>query len=66
MTVHRAQGMTMERVIVDLKNCTGSEAPYVMISRAKTLAGLKVLRLFEWRVITKRLSQDLREEFERV
>lgn len=34
MTTHKAQGQTMKRFIVDLANCVGTEAPYVMVSRA--------------------------------
>ena len=42
MTVHKAQGQTMRRVIVDLASCTGTEAPYVMVLRATSLQGVKV------------------------
>lgn len=43
MTVHHAQGQTMQCVIVDLKSCHGTESPYVMVSRATSLDGLLVL-----------------------
>ena len=66
MTVHKAQGRTMERVIVDLAGCTGTEPPYVMASRAKSLNGLLVLRDFDRKQITKRRSEELRIEFKRL
>ena len=34
ITVHKAQGHTMDRVIVDLAGCSGTEPPYAMTSRA--------------------------------
>jgi hypothetical protein len=66
MTVHKAQGQTMERVIVDLAGCAGTEAPYGMVSRATSLSGLIVLRGFDAKQITKRRSEDLRKELNRL
>jgi hypothetical protein len=66
MTVHKAQGQTMDRVIVDLAGCTGTEPPYVMCSRATSLNGLVVLRGFDRRQIGKRRSEELRKEFDRL
>ena len=43
MTAHHAQGQMMDCVIVDLQSCRGTEAPYVMISRACSLEGLLIL-----------------------
>ena len=56
----------MNRVIVDLTGCTGTEPPYV--SRATSLDGLVVLCDFDARQITKRWSEDLilRKEFSRL
>lgn len=42
MTVHRAQGMTLSRVIVDLRHSWEPGQEYVALSRAETLEGLKV------------------------
>lgn len=42
MTVHKAQGMTFSRVIVDLKHTFEPGQDYVALSRAETLRGLKV------------------------
>lgn len=45
ITVHKSQGMTLNRVIVDLYNSFEREMVYVALSRARSLEGLKVTRL---------------------
>ena len=45
MTVHKAQGMTLSRVIVDLAESFEEGHDYVALSRARGLEGLKVERL---------------------
>ena len=47
MTVHKAQGMTLSRVIVDLRDTFEPGQDYVALSRAETLDGLKVVALPE-------------------
>ena len=42
MTIHRAQGMTLSRVIVDLSHSFEPGQVYVALSRAETLEGLEV------------------------
>ena len=42
MTVHKTQGMTLSRVIVDLRDSFEPGQDYVALSRAETLKGLKV------------------------
>ncbi|KAH0495057.1 hypothetical protein TgHK011_008629 [Trichoderma gracile] len=42
MSVHRSQGMTLDRVIVDLSNAFEEGQVYVALSRATTLEGLKI------------------------
>ena len=42
MTVHKAQGMTLSRVIVDLRHSFEPGQDYVALSRAENLRGLKV------------------------
>jgi len=66
MTVHKAQGQTMGKVVVDLAGCSGTEQPYVMVSRSTSIEGLFVLRDFSFDQITKRRSEDLRKEFSRL
>ena len=45
ITVHKSQGMTLSRVIVDLYRSFEREMVYVALSRARSLEGLKVVRL---------------------
>lgn len=66
MTAHKAQGLTLPRVVVDLASCRGTEQPYVMVSRCQSLDGLLVLRLFPISKITCRRSQEARNEFARL
>ena len=66
MTVHKAQGRTMRRVVVDLEGCSGTEPPYVMVSHATSMNGLFVLRDFGMKQITKWRSEELRNEFLRL
>ena len=42
MTIHKAQGMTLDRVVVNLRKCFAHGQAYVALSRARTLRGLKV------------------------
>jgi len=63
MTAHKAQGQTMNMVMVDLAGCSGTEQPYVMVSGSTSLQGLIVLREFDFSIIAKRRSEDLRKEF---
>lgn len=66
MTVHKAQGCIMEKVIVDLAGCSGTESPYVMVSRATSLKAVKVLRDFDFKQITNCHSEELRKELTRL
>ena len=66
MTAHKAQGQTMNKVIIDLENVKGTETPYVMVSRVTNLDGLLILRKFSDKKIKCRLSEDLRAEFQRL
>lgn len=56
----------MKSVILDLQSTSGTESPYVMLSRATSLAGVYVLRPFQKKVIQRHPSQDVREEFRRL
>ena len=66
ITAHKAQGQTMDRVVVDLAGCSGTEQPYVMASRCTSIEGLIALREFDFSKISKRRSEDLRKEFARL
>lgn len=65
-TAHKSQGQTYEKVIVDLNSCRGSAAPYVMLSRVKSLDGLCILRDFEKSKICCHMSEDCRKEMKRL
>ena len=56
----------MKNVIIDLQSCSGTEAPYVMVSRVTSLNGLLILRPFDRNKIRCRRSQDSRQEKERM
>ena len=66
MMAHKAQGLTLPRVIVDLANCRGTEFPYVMVSRCPSLDGLLIMRPFPMSKITCRCSQEARNKFTRL
>lgn len=66
ITAHKAQGQTMEKLIVDLASCIGTEAAYVMVSRCTSLDGLMILRPFPIGKITTHRSQEARDEFRRL
>lgn len=66
MTDYKAQGRTLEKVIIDLDSCGSLQSAYVMVSRAKSLEGLLILRAFPMSKIRGRLNQDLRIETRRL
>ncbi|GIZ37111.1 hypothetical protein CKM354_000057200 [Cercospora kikuchii] len=47
MTIHKSQGMTLNRVVVDLGRSFEEGQEYVALSRARSLEGLKVMGLGE-------------------
>ena len=66
MTAHKAQGLTLPRVVIDLASCKGTEPPYVMASRCTSLDGLLIMRPFPISKISCRHSQEARDEFHRL
>jgi ATP-dependent DNA helicase PIF1 len=65
-TVNKIQGQSLEKAIVDLRSAKGTQALYVMISRATALENLAVLRWFPSTNVDRRLSEAYRNEFERL
>jgi hypothetical protein len=61
-SAHRAQGQTLSKVIVDLESCRGTEAPYVMLSRATSLSSILILRPFQKKKLTCALLQEAQLE----
>ena len=59
ITAHKSQGMSLDRVVVDLEGCTSSESPYVMLFRVKSVDGLLILRPFQQSKISRALQQDV-------
>lgn len=66
MTAHKAQGQTMDKALMDLESCKGTESPYVMVSRITSLDGLLILRPFRPAKIKCRQSEDTRQELKRL
>ena len=64
MTVHKSQGMTLSRVIVDLADSFEAGQDYVALSRATSLDGLKVERLSRHeRKANEKVREFLRANF---
>jgi len=58
MTVHKAQGMSIDRLEVDLSHVFEKGQAYVALSRARTLEGLRVLGFNEKRFFTDQRVAD--------
>jgi ATP-dependent DNA helicase PIF1 len=65
-TNYKVQGRSLERVVVDLVSCRSLQSVYMMLSWAKSLDSLAILRWFPPRKIFQRLLQDFRDEFARL
>lgn len=66
LTAHKAQGQTFHHVVLDLESCKGTESPYVMLSRARSLDGVLILRPFDKKKIKCHQSEDAQKEFSRL
>ncbi|KAF8338562.1 hypothetical protein F5887DRAFT_833925, partial [Amanita rubescens] len=66
MTAHKSQGQTLNKAIIDLKDCRGTEAPYVMLSCIRRLDDLLILRHFPFAKIRCHPSQDTRRNQTRI
>ncbi|KAJ7070381.1 hypothetical protein B0H15DRAFT_765219, partial [Mycena belliarum] len=65
ITAHKSQGKTLKHAVVNLRECSGTEAPYVMLSRVTSLDGLLILKSFPKSKITCRQSEEVRCEARR-
>jgi len=62
-TDYKIQGQSLSNVIIDLQGCRSLQSAYVMLSRAKSMNGVAILRWFEPGKIYRTLSQQFRDEF---
>jgi len=65
-TANKIQGQSLQYALVDLKSARGTQALYVMISRAISLNNLAVICWFPSTNVNRRLSQAYRNEFNRL
>jgi hypothetical protein len=65
-TDYKSQGRTLETAIVDLHSARSLQGVYVMLSRAKQLENIAVLRNFPSQKVNQRAPQELREELARI
>uniref|UniRef100_A0A6B2KZ88 ATP-dependent DNA helicase n=1 Tax=Arcella intermedia TaxID=1963864 RepID=A0A6B2KZ88_9EUKA len=58
VTVHKSQGLTIDKLIVDLTECFDPGQAYVSLSRARSLKGLKVKGFNSKKVITSEIVKN--------
>ena len=63
MTIHRAQGMTLDRAIIDLPEAFVPGHAYVALSRIKTLEGLSLARFSEKSLYVSSKVQEFHSRF---
>ena len=61
LTIHKCQGLTIEKVIIDMKNCFEDGQFYVAVSRATCLENV---RLLNYNIQSIKVSQKAKEFYE--
>lgn len=65
-TDYKSQGRTLDVAILDLASAGSLQGAYVMLSRVKELEGVAILQWFPPRKIDQRLSEEMRDELQRL
>ena len=63
---YKIQGHSLDRVIIDLHSCRTLQSAYVMLSRARSLEAILIMRFFKPDMIYRTLSEQFRTEFRRL
>ena len=59
-TIHKAQGDTLDAIVVDMGDVTNAHAHYVALSRVRNMNGLRILRLNEKKIkVTASVTQEM-------
>ena len=66
ITAHKSQGQTINKAVIDLAACHGTESPYVMVSCVRSLDDLLILHPFPLDKIRCRMSEDSHRELTRI
>lgn len=61
-TVHKVQGLTLDKVVVDLSNCFAPGQAYVALSRCKSLKQLKIMNYADSQIIVSDLASKFYED----
>ena len=65
-TDYKSQGRSLDYAIIDPSTASTLQGVYVMLSRVRALDGLAILRPFKPAKIEQRLSEELRDELQRL